>query len=109
MSRRPYKTTGCFRFFLLIVILAPLAYLVASYVNGEDGIGNLKRLLHIEPREITTTTPVQTDNVDILKEQLRIKDARVEELMKENEKLKQDLKDMEALLDKMHETPDSGQ
>lgn len=37
-----YKTTGCAKFFLVLVILAPLAYLGASYFNGQDGIGNLK-------------------------------------------------------------------
>ena len=39
---RSYKTTGCFRFVLFIVILAPLAYLGASYYNGQDGVQNIK-------------------------------------------------------------------
>ena len=110
MSRRPYKTTGCFRFFILIIILAPVAYLVASYVNGEDGISNIKRLLHLDGKEITVSTSdaAGTDNADILKEQVRIKDARIEELMKENDKLKKDIQDMQALLNKLNNLQDSG-
>ena len=43
-----YKATGCARFFLVLIVLAPLAYLGASYYNGEDGIENVKNLLGIE-------------------------------------------------------------
>ncbi len=46
MSRK-YKTTGCARFFLVVIILTPLAYLGASYYNGQDGWANLKRLIGI--------------------------------------------------------------
>jgi hypothetical protein len=42
-----YKATGCARFFLVLIILAPLAYLGASYYNGQDGIENVKSLLGI--------------------------------------------------------------
>jgi hypothetical protein len=37
-----YKTTGCAKFFLILVILAPIAYIGASYFNGQDGIDNIK-------------------------------------------------------------------
>ncbi|MBV6428996.1 MAG: hypothetical protein KIPDCIKN_03533 [Haliscomenobacter sp.] len=46
MARR-LKLTGFARFFILLVILAPLSYLIASYANGEDGVENIKRLLGI--------------------------------------------------------------
>ncbi len=50
-----YKTTGCARFFLVLVILAPLAYLAASYFTGQDGISNLKGIFGSrENTEITT-------------------------------------------------------
>ena len=42
-----YKTTGCARFFIVMLILAPLAYLGASYYLGQDGIGNIKELIGI--------------------------------------------------------------
>jgi septal ring factor EnvC (AmiA/AmiB activator) len=47
MSRK-YKTTGCAKFFFVLIILMPLAYLGASYYNGQDGWGNLKRLVGFE-------------------------------------------------------------
>lgn len=37
-----YKATGCAKFFFVLIILAPLAYLGASYFNGQDGIENVK-------------------------------------------------------------------
>ena len=40
-----YKTTGCARFFFALIILAPLAYIGASYYNGQNGIENLKNLV----------------------------------------------------------------
>lgn len=39
-----YKTTGCAKFFLVLVVLAPIAYLGASYFNGEDGFGKIKEV-----------------------------------------------------------------
>ncbi len=44
MGRVKYKTTGCAKFFLVVLILAPIAYIGASYLNGEDGLGKIKNL-----------------------------------------------------------------
>ncbi len=41
---KKYKATGCARFFLVMLILAPLAYIGASYYNGQDPIENIKGL-----------------------------------------------------------------
>jgi len=40
-----FKVTGFTRFLLVMLILAPLAYVVASYVNGKNGVEELKKLL----------------------------------------------------------------
>lgn len=45
---RGLKLTGFARFFFLLIILAPLAYLIASYANGQDGVGNLKKLIGLQ-------------------------------------------------------------
>ena len=37
-----FKVTGFTRFILIMVILVPLAYVIASYYNGKDGIEELK-------------------------------------------------------------------
>ncbi len=38
------KTTAFTRFLLMLIIVGPLAYLGASYYNGQDPIANLKKL-----------------------------------------------------------------
>ena len=62
-----YKTTGCAKFFLVLVILAPLAYLGASYFNGQDGIGNLKGVFSSKSVDSNENS---TDDVYKLKNQL---------------------------------------
>ena len=63
MSGTKLKMTGFARFFIAMLIIAPLSFLGASYYNGQDGIQNLKELLglggettHVESRESTPTT-----------------------------------------------------
>jgi small-conductance mechanosensitive channel len=45
MSSRKVRLTGCARFFIIMIVLAPLAFIGASYYNGEDGIENFLKLL----------------------------------------------------------------
>ena len=56
MARKKFKLTGFARFLLVMIILAPLAFIGASYYNGEDGIENLKKLFrgnfNFEKKEI---------------------------------------------------------
>ena len=47
------RLTGFARFLLVMVILVPLAYFGASYLNGEDPIENFKRILNGEMPSIT--------------------------------------------------------
>lgn len=68
-----------------MVFFAPLAYLGASYYNGEDGIGNIKKLLKIEASTGTST-----------EEQIRSKTSEIKELEKKIETLKRDVRRLEA-------------
>jgi len=110
---RPYKTTGCFRFFVFIIILAPLAYLGASYYHGQDGIQNIKNLFSkgiavfngsssseikkesSEPVQEITTVP--TDLEKEYKALLELKDKQIEALIKDNLELKQKLQLLETI------------
>lgn len=112
---RSYKTTGCFRFVLFIVILAPLAYLGASYYNGQDGIQNIKNFFSkvkttiglgngIEKsstsRETTATSPSQPaaateTEISNYKSMISIKDRELNALIKENLDLKLKLQECE--------------
>lgn len=45
MSSRKVRLTGCARFFIIMIVLAPLAFIGASYYNGENGFENFLKLL----------------------------------------------------------------
>ena len=45
---RKVKSTPFARFLLVMIVLAPVAYIAASYFNGEDGIQNIKDAIGIE-------------------------------------------------------------
>jgi len=79
------KLTGFARLLIFMVFFAPLAYLGASYYNGEDGIGNIKKLLKIEASTGTST-----------EEQIRSKTSEIKELEKKIETLKRDVRRLEA-------------
>lgn len=111
MARRPLKVTGFARFFLLMIIVAPLAYLGAAYYNGQDGVANLKKLLRIEDAASASTSEAEAPSEEArpvnqspssnalveenrrLKEELDYKNKRIDELYREIEALKQQLKD----------------
>ena len=42
--KKKYKLTGFSRLVIFMLIFAPIAYLGASYYNGEDGIAKIKSL-----------------------------------------------------------------
>jgi len=43
------------RLLIFMIIFLPLAYLAAAYINGEDGIANLKRMIGMETAPKTET------------------------------------------------------
>lgn len=90
MAKRPIRVTGFTRFFLVMLIIAPLAYIGASYYNGEDGVANIKKLLHISTTE--ATEGIQKDQPVSDKEKMRVNEApNLKELETENAKLKEEL------------------
>jgi ribosomal protein L29 len=109
MARRT-RLTPFARFIIVMIIVAPLAYLGASYYNGEDGIQNLKELIGIaEPEapaepaateiEATPTTsadsetaPSEAAAAEMGYEELQ---DRFNELKQENLDLKQKLQEKE--------------
>lgn len=117
---RPYKTTGCFRFVLFIIILAPLAYLGASYYHGQDGLQNLKNLFSkgiavfngssaadtkstaSDTKKEPTAEPVPVNTTEIAdlekeyKASLDLKEKQIEALIRENIELKQKLAELES-------------
>ena len=86
--KKKYQMTGCAKFFVVIMLLAPLAYIGASYYNGQDGIQNFKSLLGLEPKEqkVSTGEPNADVQADLVKAQ---KDAQYFE--REVQRLKREL------------------
>lgn len=88
------KTTGFARFMLIMIIVAPLAYIGASYYNGQDGIENIKRLF--TRGEVAENnggdTKDDTGSVSLFGGGLR---KQVEALKAENEELKERLSEQE--------------
>ena len=97
---KKHKMTGCARLFIALLILAPLAYLGAAYYNGENGIENIKHLLGIGSQTGETPSNEKTDedtyrqtSID-LRKTISEKDARIRELEKEVQQLKEENKSL---------------
>jgi hypothetical protein len=83
-----YQATGCAKFFLVLVILAPLAYIGASYYNGEDGLKNIKGIVSKEGKSESGT---QADDVYKLKNQVSKYKKDAEFFEKEKIRLEKEL------------------
>ncbi len=120
MARRSLKVTGFTRFMLVMIIVAPLAYIGASYYNGEDGIQNIKNLLNIGDKTESVKAPDSAETIETaetkavnqspsakgleeevkrLQDELEFKSKRVDELYLENEQLKRRLESAEKALE----------
>ncbi len=83
--KRKYKMTGCARLLLFLVVFAPLAYLGASYYNGEDGIQKIKMLLGIDGKAQKSDDYDIKDELERLREENEMLKARIRELKSEKE------------------------
>lgn len=119
---KKYKFTGFARFVVVMLFITPIAFLIASYYNGEDGFENLKKMLHIgqqqeevvyqettdrtpEAAETIKTPPAEqaeaasaknsTTNADIqkLQKELEFKNQRLEDVYKVNDELRKQLQE----------------
>jgi len=81
--KKKYKLTGFSRLLVFMIFFAPLAYLGASYIQGEDGVAKLKSILN---KETSTTIQSQIDS----------KNTELKKLEKKIEILKRDIKRLEA-------------
>lgn len=102
MARRRLKLTPFARFFIFLIIAAPLAYLGASYYNGEDGWENVRgtfRKLTGEQEETVENAAGETERNEIeadaviarLRKELELEKRRVDSLQQENLQLKASL------------------
>ena len=59
---RKYKSTGCARIFFVLIIVAPIAFFVASYINGSDPIATIKGWFGGDEATTSTITQAKEDN-----------------------------------------------
>ncbi|HHH50620.1 MAG TPA: hypothetical protein ENK52_06545 [Saprospiraceae bacterium] len=93
------KVTGFTRLLLVLIIAAPLAYIGASYYNGEDGIQNIKELVGMgDKTEESVASPNETDDsravINRLKREIKKKDLLIKKL---NESIDQKDQEIENL------------
>ncbi|MFK8102433.1 MAG: hypothetical protein AB8G15_07910 [Saprospiraceae bacterium] len=122
MATKKLQLTAFARFFILMIVVAPLAYMGASYYNNQDGLQNLKDLFSGKLPSSSTTAVVEepavedvrempsnqmpatvtknipdsdTDQAKIkdLNDELTYKNRRIQELTEEVETLKNQLKE----------------
>ena len=96
------------RFLLFMIFVVPAAYFGVSYAKGEDGLKNLKEAVGIETTASSSsdrgTSSTRTNNeIDSLKDELKEKEERIDELYSENERLKKKLRDQDEQLAKFKE------
>ncbi|MDH3244773.1 MAG: hypothetical protein OEM26_09170, partial [Saprospiraceae bacterium] len=77
------------KFFFVLIILAPLAYVGASYYNGQDGIQNIKNLLGMGSEQ--TRVPSGDDTTTDLQQQIEKLQKDVKYFEGEAERLKEEL------------------
>ena len=81
--KNKYKITGFARLLIFMIFFAPLAYIGASYYNGEDGIANIKALF-------------EQNEGGSVQEQIETKNLEIEKLNAKIESLKRDVDRLEA-------------
>lgn len=96
MARKKFKMTGFARFFIVLLILAPLAYIGASYYNNEDGIENFKNLFKGKvsngSNSSTSTDTKPMNELPVSTPSSSSDQGTVEALRKENEQLRKELR-----------------
>ena len=90
-----FKVTGFTRFILIMVVLVPLSYVIASYYNGKDGIEELKKLVKGQTSLLSPTkADTLVEEAVVLPLETVDKDT-YRKLLLDNESLKDSLVDKE--------------
>lgn len=96
MSRKKYKATGCARFFVVMLILIPVAYFGAKMIRGGEGvpvIDNFIENIFSPSDDGKTASPNQSRSSDQATQDklIRSLQGQVDDLRDENESLKKEI------------------
>jgi len=81
------KMTPFAKFFIMLVIVSPLAYMGASYYNGEDGLQNIKNFFSKDSKIESVSGNLQDKSknelirtIESLERQINALEQRIEQL-----------------------------
>ncbi|MDF1694849.1 MAG: hypothetical protein P1U56_03420 [Saprospiraceae bacterium] len=81
--KQKYKLTAFARIFIFLIFFTPVAFIGASYYNGEDGIAKIQAFF-------------DKDGNSSIEEQIELKHSEIEQLTNKIESLKSDIARLEA-------------
>lgn len=100
-----YKLTGCAKFFFFFIIAAPLAYIGASYYNGQDPIRQAKDFFNFgktEKSESTVSENATTSNSEASGGELQLKESEIKYLQTKLENCKEESEKQEMLIETLN-------
>ena len=82
-----YKTTGCFKFLIFLILAIPIAFLASSYYHGEDPLAYVKD--KISEVSSTTESSSSSNTAELNDAEVEINSLRntIRDLQRENENL----------------------
>jgi hypothetical protein len=102
-----YKLTGCAKFFFFFIVAAPLAYIGASYYNGQDPIQQAKDFFNFGDKEKTETTGsndsenITPSNGEVSGE-LQLKESEIKYLQTKLDNCKEESDKQEMLIETLN-------
>lgn len=79
--KNKYKITGFARLLIFLLLFAPIAYIGASYYQGEDGIENIKSIFRgISTENKATMISNKKKEIKILEEKLNVSKRELSDL-----------------------------
>ncbi len=90
---KKYKVTGCAKFFFVLIILTPLAFIGASYYNGQDPFKTLGGIFGSDG----SSDPIERSASNDLEEENKKLEKDVKYFKREMERLEKELADCQEV------------
>jgi len=82
-----YKTTGCFKFLIFLILAVPVAFLASSYYHGEDPLAYVKEKVSQVSTSSETSSSANTAELEDAELEINSLLNKIRELERENENL----------------------
>lgn len=82
-----YKTTGCFKFLIFLILAVPVAFIASSYYHGEDPLAYVKEKISNVSTSSETSSPANTTALDDAELEINSLRNNIRDLERENENL----------------------